>query len=176
MEIKIDILKEFFDNPEKDFYIRELSKILGINHTTVSQYLKKLVEDGYLERIKEDIYPKYRAKISKKFLNYKLFYNLEKLRLSGIVDDLEKFYDYPVIVLFGSYSHSLDLIGSDIDLCIITEIKKEFRAAKYEKMLGRDVSLHLFNRSGWKKSKEKNPELVNSISQGLVVSGEFEVV
>src|SRR3989344_5412556 len=104
MERKSTILKPFFEDPNRKFSIRELSRILKINHTTVRQYLNKLVKEEFLSLKKEGLYSFYRLILSRKTLNLKLYYNLEKIRNSNLINDLEKAYDLPVIVLFGSYA------------------------------------------------------------------------
>src|SRR3989344_1803659 len=176
MEIKLTILKPFFEEPNRKFSIRELSRILKINHTTVRQYLDKLVKEGFLTSKKEGVYYFYQLLNSKKTLNLKLYYNLEKLRNSNIIEDLEKTYDLPIIILFGSYAHALDDINSDVDICLVSNIGKEFHAEKYEKILNRKVSFHKFSRNSWEKSKKLNPKLKNNIWNGIVLSGELEVL
>ncbi|OYT32339.1 hypothetical protein B6U93_02170 [Candidatus Woesearchaeota archaeon ex4484_78] len=176
MERKLTILKPFFEDPNRKYSIRELSRILKINHTTVRQYLNKLVKEGFLSFKKEGLYSFYRIVLSKKTLNLKLYYNLEKLRESGLIEALEKKYDLPVIVLFGSYSSATDDITSDVDLCLISNIEKEVSTEKYEKVLNRKVSIHKFNKKSWEKTKKLNPNLVNSICNGIVLSGELEVL
>jgi len=176
MERKLTLLKPFFEDPNRKYSIRELSRILKINHTTVRQNLNKLVKEGFLSFKKEGLYSFYKTILNKKTLNLKLYYNLEKLRESGLIEDLEKKYDLPVIVLFGSYSSATDDITSDIDLCLISNIEKEFSTEKYEKVLNRKVSIHKFNKKSWEKTKKLNPDLVNSICNGIVLSGELEVL
>ena len=176
MERKITILKPFFEDPNRKFSIRELSRILKINHTTVRQYLNKLVKEEFLSSKKEGLYSFYRIVLGKKTLNLKLYYNLEKIRESNIIGDLEKKYDFPVIVLFGGYASAMDDITSDIDLCLISNIEKEFSTGKYEKRLNRKVSIHKFNRQSWEKTKKSNPNLINNICNGVILSGELEVL
>ena len=175
MERKLTILKHFFEEPNREFHIRELSRILKINHTSIRQYLEKLTKENFLERFHGKIYKSYKAKINKKFLNLKLYYNLEKLRTSKIVESIEKKFDYPIVVLFGSYASAYDDESSDIDICIISNIKKEFNTEKYEKILNRKVSIHLFSSSGWEKNKTKNAPLMNNICNGIVMSGQLEI-
>src|SRR3989338_8762209 len=135
MEKKLTVLKSFFENPGQRFSIRELSRLLKINHTTVRQRLNKLVKENFLSLKEEGIYSFYHLVLSKKTLNLKMYYNLEKIRNSGLIEDLEKAYDLPVIVLFGSYASTSDDAGSDIDICLISNIEKEFSTEKYEKGL-----------------------------------------
>ncbi|MFH0876236.1 MAG: nucleotidyltransferase domain-containing protein [archaeon] len=176
MEIKITILKPFFEEPNRKYSIRELSRLLNINHTTVRQYLNKLVKEGYLVQKREGVYSFYRLVLSKKTLNLKLYYNLEKIRESSLIEQLEKEFDFPVIVLFGSYSNATDDKASDVDICLISNIKKEFPTEKYEKKLNRRISLHYYNKDGFENAKKNNSNLVNNICNGIVLSGEFEVL
>ena len=177
MELIITILRPFFEDPYKEFQIRELARVLKINHTTVRNYLNKLAKEGFLVKKQVRHYPVYASNInSKKYLNLKLYYNLEKIRISRILEDIEKYYDFPIVVLFGSYSKAIDDQNSDIDLCIITDIKKEFPNKKYESIINRKISLHKFTRKELEELMKKNPELINSIVNGIVLSGQLEVL
>ena len=176
MERKLTILAPFFENPNKKFSIRQLSRILGINHTTVRQHLNKLVKEKFLSVLMEGIYSFYQLILSEKTLNLKRYYNLEKIRKSKLITDLEKAYDLPVIVLFGSYASATDDASSDVDICLITNVKKEFSLETYEKKLNRMISLHKFNKKTWETVEELNPALVNNICNGIVLSGELEVL
>jgi len=176
MEIKLTVLKAFFEDPSKRFSIRELSRILKINHTTVRKYLNRLVKEGFLTSRKEGLYHFYQLFFSKKTFNLKLYYNLEKIRISSLIGDLEQAYDFPVIVVFGSYSSAADDINSDIDICLISNIEKEFSSEKYEKIINRKISLHKFTKNSWIKAKKSNPNLINNISNGIVLSGELEIL
>jgi len=138
--------------------------------------LNKFVKEGFLSSKKEGVYSFYQMVLNKKTLNLKLYYNLEKIRESNIIENLEKNYDLPVIVLFGGYSSAMDDATSDVDLCLISNIKKEFSTEKYEKKLNRKVSIHKFNKTSWKKTKKSNPNLINNICNGIVLSGELEVL
>lgn len=176
MERKLTILKPFFDDPNRKFSIRELSRLLKINHTTVRQYLQQLVHERFLSSKKEGVYSFYKLALTIQTLNLKLYYNLENLRESLLIADLEKAFDLPVIVLFGSYASARDDATSDIDIAVLTNVKKEFATEKYEKKLGRKVSLHIISKEQWEKLKKTNPPLANSVCNGIVLSGELEAV
>jgi len=176
MERKLTILGQFFEEPNRKFSIRELSRILKINHTTVRQYLNQLTKEEFLSSKKERVYFFYQLVLNEKTLNLKLYYNLEKIRESSIIQDLEKAFNLPVIVLFGGYASAMDDKTSDIDICLISNIEKDFSTEKYEKKLNRKISIHWFNKEKWKKSRETNPNLINNICNGIVLSGELEVL
>ncbi len=175
MERKLTTLRLFFEEPTRKFSIRELSRMLKINHTTIRHYLNQLVKEGFLSSKKEGVYQFYSLIINKKTLNLKLYYNLEKIRESEIIQDLEKTFDLPPIVLFGSYAHAMDDKTSDIDICLISNVEKKFLVEEYEKKLNRKISLHKFNKKEWEKMNNLNPHLINNICNGIVVSGELEI-
>lgn len=176
METKINILKEFFEEPNREFYIRELAKRLNTNHTKIRNHLNKLVKEDFLKIKKDKIYLFYKAKFTKKFLNLKLYYNLEKIRKSKIVENLERYYDFPLIILFGSYSQAIDDKESDIDIFVLSNIKKEFNISKYEKIIKRKIEIHLHSRKSFEKLKENAKDFINSLSNGIVLSGQLEVL
>ena len=122
------------------------------------------------------MYSFYNLVLTKKTLNLKLYYNLEKIRESNIIQDLEKVFNLPVIILFGSYASAMDDKTSDIDICLISNIEKKFPTEKYEKKLNRKISLHKFSKDGWKKTRKSNPNLINNICGGIVLSGELEAL
>jgi len=176
MEKKLTILEPFFEKPNNRFSIRELSRIININHTTVRQYLNTMVEEGVLNKKNEGVYTFYMLNITRKTQNLKLYYNLEKIRKSGIIEGLEKFYDYPVIILFGGYANATDDMTSDIDICVLSNIKKEILPDVFEKKLNRKLSILKFSKRAFEMAKKNNPELINNICNGIVLSGEFEVL
>jgi len=175
MEEKIKILAPFFEE-RREFHIRELARLLKKNHTSVRQHLNKLVKEGYLQKKEERGYSLYKSIINKKYLNLKLYYNLEKLRKSGIIESIDKYFEYPLIVLFGSFSHAVDDEKSDIDLFILSEADRNFNLEKYEKILNRKISFHIFNKKQFVELKKKNPEFVNSLCNGFVLSGKLGVL
>ncbi len=176
MEIKTDILAPFFREPGRAYLIRELAKITGINHTTIRKYLVYYAKEGIIVKKPANPYDVYSANTSsKKYLNLKYYYNLELVRKSGLVERLEHAYNYPPIVLFGSFAKALDDEKSDIDLCLISDIRKDVDLADCERRIGRKIAIHQFTKKAWAAAKEKNPDLVNSIINGITLSGQIEV-
>ena len=170
------ILGVFFNDSEKGFQIREVSRILKINPTTIREYLNIFVKKGYLKVEERGVYPAYYSNINKKYTNLKAFYNLELIRKSGIVEFLEKEYSYPAIVLFGSFSSGTNNKNSDIDIFILSEIKKEVLLEDFEKYLNKKINLMIVDKKDFSRIKEKNPPLINNLIRGVVLSGELEIL
>jgi len=176
MSIELRILSVFFEDPERGFQIREIARMLKINHTTIRQYLNRLVKGRYLKLEERGVYPAYYSDTNRKYTNLKVFYNLEKIRKSGIVEFLEKGYSYPVIVLFGSYAVGMDSKNSDVDIFVLSEINKEISLEDFEKSLGRKINLQVFDKKGFTRLKEKNKGMANNLIKGVVLSGELEII
>lgn len=177
MEIKFDILRTFFECPNKGYTIRGIAKITKINHTTVRKYIAYYVKAGLLAKKQTIPYITFMANAnSKKYINLKMYYNLEAIRESGLVEKIEKDYNYPPIALFGSFSRAENDENSDIDICVISDIKKNADLSDVEKKLSKKISVHHFTKKAWKEAKEKNPELVNNIANGITLSGQLEII
>ncbi len=174
---ELSTLAVFFDDPQGEYQIREVARITKLSPMTVRAYLNKFAKGGLLIKKETKLFPAFIANTSnQEFRNLKLYYNLERLRVSKVIADLEQSYDYPTIVLFGSYASATNTKESDIDLCVITNIPKDFNINKYTTLLKRAVSIHKFSEKEFKNMKTKNPELVNNICNGIKLSGKLEVV
>jgi len=169
---ELNTLKIFFESPTKDFNVREVARILKTTPVTASTRLSAFSKEGFLKQRKERNFIFYKANIENEiYTDAKVFYNIKKIKESGLIEELNKFYLKPTIVLFGSCSNGLDVEDSDIDLLIISEKKSNFsQIKKYKKKLNRDIQLFVF-----RKIKDlKNEHLVNNILNGIVLQGDLK--
>ncbi|MGM5483169.1 MAG: nucleotidyltransferase domain-containing protein [Nanobdellota archaeon] len=169
---EITTLSPFFENPYKVFSAREIARKTGINHITVS---KKLREFVFIERAKNGPYMGFKAKFTTEFVRLRWFYNIDKLFNSKFIEKAKEFYDLPTIIIFGSYATATNTSQSDIDIAIISTHKKKMTLSEYEKFLGHKIQLFLYTKKDIEKMKKENPELLNSICNGIVLNGELEV-
>jgi len=167
----VNILKLFFERPSRRFNVREVARLVKISPATASKKLRSLAKAGILKQERERMLLFYRANLeSDLYQDMKLFYNIRKIRESGLLDELNKFYFKPTVVLFGSASKGLDTESSDLDLLILSEKKVGFpQKEKFEKKLGKSLQLFVFKTI----KKIKNKELINSIINGVVLQGEL---
>lgn len=127
---------------------------------------------GLLKERKENILKLYKANVENDlYRDLKVFYNLRKIKDSGLIEELNRFYLKPTIVLFGSCAHGMDTENSDLDLLVISEKTKEFPNIKnFEKKIKRRVQLFVV-----KNIKDlKNEHLVNNILNGITVQGKIK--
>lgn len=174
---KEKIIEIFLEDSEKEFYVRELARKLGKSPTTLSKYLKKFEKQGILKSEKKFNHLLFKTNSEKEeFKQLKINYNLRKIKESGLVDFLQSELNEPkAIVLFGSFSRGENIKKSDIDLLIITPLKKDINTEKFESKLGHKIQLFLFSDKDLEKTKEKNKELLNSFINGITLHGFIEV-
>ena len=168
---ELNILKLFLESPSKEFNVRESARILKVSPATVSKELKKLAKDGILRERKDRLFNFYKSNLdSDLFIDIKIFYTLRKIRKSGLIESLNRFYGKPTLILFGSAAHGLDTEMSDYDFVVISEKSKEFNEKdKYEKALKKRI--HIFVVKEFKELK--NEHLINNVLNGNVMQGEI---
>lgn len=177
MFIELNNLKLFFEQPEREFHLRELARILKKNPVTVQKHLEPFVKQGVISRRNERNLELYSSNTEDFYYKQcKISYNKFKLIDSKLPDELKNRYNMPTIVMFGSYSKGEDNENSDVDICVLSEIKSNINLSKYEKKLNRSIQLHKFNKKEWNSLKSNNPGLVNSIINGIVLHGFLEVL
>lgn len=166
---KLNNLKIFFEDPIKEFNVREVARILEISPATASKKLKEFAKQNILMERKQKIFHLYKTNLeSDCYRDLKIYYNLRKIKDSGLTNALDKFYLKPTIVLFGSAAFGLDTKTSDFDILVISEKTKEFSDLKrFEKKMNR--KLHLFIVKNIKELKNKH--LINNIINGITLQG-----
>jgi len=168
-----NILKYFFEEPEKEFHVRELAKLTKKSPTTMSKYLKKLKKQEILISKSERNHLLFRANTkNKKFESLKFNYNTDIIRKSGLVDYLiEEFNNPEAIILFGSFRKAENNSNSDIDLLVISSSKKKPNLSKFEKKLNHKIQLFVHSNKELNDMKIRNKELLNNFLNGFILEG-----
>jgi len=174
---EINNLKLFFEEPTRQFHLRELARLVKKNPVTVQRYLQEFVKSGALTRKKERGLEMYSSNTENLYYKeYKKIYNRFKLIESGLLDFLKKEFSLPTIILFGSYERGEDNENSDVDIFILTETKKDINLENYEKKIKKRIQLHIMAKNEFLKAKKDNPDLINSIINGTILNGFIEVL
>ncbi len=166
-----NILRLFFIDPVGEYSVRDVARKLNISPSTASTYLKELERRKLLisRRFKNLLL--YRANLdNSNFIILKISYTLYSLVKSGLIDELNKTYFMPVIILYGSAAKGMDTLTSDIDLCIITPFRerKIKNISIYEKALKR--SLHIIVVENINELKNLKKEI---IEKGIIIQGDL---
>jgi predicted nucleotidyltransferase len=166
---ELNILKIFFEEPNREFNVREVARILKISPATASKELKLLSKKDLLNRRKQKVFDFYKSNLeSNYYRDLKTYYNIRKIRESGLFDSLNKFYLKPTVILFGSAANGMDTESSDFDLLVISEKTKEFdEVKKFEIKINR--KLQIFAVKDIKMLKNKH--LINNVLNGITLQG-----
>ena len=153
----------FFIEPTKVHLIKEISRKIGLAHTSVKIHLQTLIQEGLIEQTKSEPFNGYKSlRENPEFIFHKKISNLISLKNSDLIESLKEKYPKSII-LFGGYDKGEDMESSDIDLFIDSKEFK-FDSEKFEKSLKRKI--HLIFK------EEANKSLLESINQGTILFGE----
>jgi len=150
-----ELLKLFFTNPDRAFYMQEIGRILGKKPGTFQRTLNNLVSEGTLES-------EYRAnaryfKVNK---NYPLFEELKSIvfktvGVSGSLKDvLERVGNVEFAFIYGSFAKAKEDYMSDIDLITIGDLDEDRlirELDKLEEQLHREINYKLYTLKEFRK-------------------------
>lgn len=165
-----EIFRLFLKNPKKEFSYREIERLTGYSIGTVSTYLKTLDKEGFVisRKTGNTIFVK-AEKENEMFLNMKRIYNLEVLYSTGLIRYINDKQRPDAIIVFGSYSRGEDIESSDIDIALINCRQEEMDISRFEKILERKINIIYI-----KSLKKAEKEFLNSLANGIVMSGFIE--
>ena len=159
----------FFEEPFRNFQIREISRMTKIAVTSVKKYLEELLKEDLIIKDKKTLYPSYIASQNRLFKIYKQQVIIFKLYSSNLIDYLEDNLHPKCIILFGSARKGEYNKNSDIDIFVQSE-EKNVSLEKFEKILKHKINL-FFKENINKLSKE----LFNNIINGIKLSGYLKI-
>ena len=157
-----ELFRLYFTNPDQEYYLRELERILRTPVSMIRKELTRLEEDGvFLSRRM--------GNLTYYLLNqsYPLFDELKSIvfktiGIQGLMREiLGKMKGNEVAFIYGSFAKHEETGRSDIDLLIIGKIDENRflrEINKLEKVLKREINYSIFQRDEFKKKmKEKDP-------------------
>ena len=179
---RAELLKLFFTNPDRTFYMQEIGRILGKKPGVFQRTLNNLVSEGILES-------EYRAnaryfKVNKNFPLYKELKSIvfKTVGVSGNLKDvLEKIGNVEFAFIYGSFAKAKENYISDIDLVTIgdpdeDELIKELD--KLEERLQREINYKLYTLKEFKQEIEEKAPFILGILRDkkvMIVGDENEL-
>ena len=171
------IAEVLFRYPDKEFSLSDLAKEARVKKSNIGAILDHYHKLGFIEITK--LSKIWRIKANQQnwhFMKSKIVYNLNFVYQSGLVEFLLDHFKNPkAVVLFGTFRNGADITTSDIDIAVETGEAENYETLSlkelegFEKMIGRKIQIHLFNR------KAIDINLFNNIANGFVLSGFLEV-
>lgn len=179
---RAELLKLFFTNSDRAFYMQEIGRILGKKPGIFQRTLNNLVSEGTLES-------EYRAnaryfKVNK---NYPLYEELKSIvfktvGVSGSLKDvLERVGNVEFAFVYGSFAKAKEDYMSDIDLVTIGDLDEDRLIGeldKLEEQLQREINYKLYTLKEFRKEvKGRTPFLVEILrdKKVMVIGDETEL-
>ena len=143
----LQIISLFTNGFDREYYIREVEKLLKISPRTAQLILEDLEQKGILESKVKGKIKSYKLKISqlsKRYLTfveqYKSIAFMEKnLLVKEIIEKISPFIN-GIGVIFGSYAKGISDKGSDLDIFIAGDYDQE-PIRKVSRNLGIDIHI-----------------------------------
>ena len=154
----------FFENPHREFYLRQVARLTKTPKTTAAAALKQLIKEKLAIRKKDEPFDKYCANVPDSIYSfYKTYFILEKIHKSGLIDYIVENTHPRVIILFGSCAKGEYDTTSDIDLFIqAPEVKLDFERFKLNQKINPVFNKEIINI---------NPDLRWNILNGIKIYG-----
>jgi len=169
-----NILKLFFANEEKSFYLSEIAKILKVSVGTTQRELNRLISSDILKIEKK-------ANLNYYFLNKQnpLLKEIRSIfaKTLGIEVELKKIVKsvsgVKYALIFGSYVKGGFHADSDIDLLIIGRINEDELIGKIkilERTIQREINYHLYSEDDFKQKLKQKSFLQNILQNYLILT------
>lgn len=172
--VKGEILRLFFVNEVKNFYLTEIAKKLHKKTGEVQRHLNQLVAEGVLQ---DD----YRGKMRFFYLNkeYSFYRELKNImeKKFGLKNKLTDFMvslrGVKAAFIFGSFASSKETNLSDLDLMIVgnpNQDKLIDGIKKIEDMFGREINYHVYKEKEIEDGlKKHNKFLLEIFSSPIII-------
>lgn len=161
---RAELLKLFFTNPGRAFYMQEIGRILDKKPGVFQRTLNNLALEGILESEY-----KANARYFKVNRNCPLFKELKNIvfktvGIKGSIGDvLKEAGNIKMAFIYGSYAKAKENYLSDVDLIIIgipNEDELVKKLDKLEEKLQRDINYKLYTLSEFKKDVRKSEPFI----------------
>lgn len=164
----------FFEDTLKRWHFDEMVNASKMSRERVNHYLKELLKEGFINRIKsKGRMPYYIVnRESEKFRAEKRFYGLGMLQESGMFEHINSIKGVKTAILFGSFSRGDFSRSSDIDIFIYGN-SEQFDKARFELKIKREIQI--FSYADINKMREElDPKLIPNIFKGFNIKESIE--
>ena len=170
------ILLLFFDNPYREFYLREIAKLGKLSPSTCKRYLDFYSHRGLIMKSRKANLILFRASTeSPPYRHLKI--GIFLLKAESLFDFLRKEYEGCSVILYGSCARGEDGPESDIDLLIVGRTSVEIDLAIFERQLNRKITLEVYTTREWEeRARADRPFYERVLIDGIVIFRNMPVV
>ena len=173
-KVRKALFKLYFTNPDSEFYLRELERMLSIPVSMIRKELLRLEKEGIFAFHKKGNLAYYHVNKA-----YPLFSELKSIVFKTIgvqgllTEALQKIKGIEIAFIYGSYAKGNEKANSDIDLCIVGTVDESIllrRINELEKLLRREINYTLYTEKEFtEKRRKKNSFILDLISNPKIM-------
>lgn len=163
------ILKTFFDDPEKEYYLRQLEEVTGYSVGNIRREMIRLETDGIFHS--RDVGKTKSYRLNKAYPLYSEIKNIVRKTIGieySLKEVLKKDKGTNFAFIYGSYAEAREHSLSDIDIIAISSTNpRQIKSAlfEYQAALNREINSIVYTKEEFlKKLREKN-HFVSSIAK-----------
>ncbi len=163
-----NIVGLFFNEPTKHWHFKDIVNQAGISGQRANFWLKKLVADRIIKRIKiSGQMPYYIANFNTSaYKNSKKIFALNKMQDTGLLNRLSALKKAKAVVLFGSFARSDWNTESDVDIFVLGDPGELESGSLWE---GRTLEVHTCRTQ--EDIKAIRSGLMNNVVKGFFIKG-----
>ncbi|MEW5896801.1 MAG: nucleotidyltransferase domain-containing protein [Nanoarchaeota archaeon] len=172
MKANNKIKELFYNQPTKQWHFEQLLKAAGLSRAQTNEWLKKLLRENIITRIKlPGKMPYYSANYEQpRYQNSKRLYALMQLHDSGLLDYLSSLENAKAVILFGSFSRWDWQDASDIDIFVYGDVDAVL-VGRFRPKLKRNIQV--FVGKDERDLKKMGPALLKNIIKGITIKGDL---
>ncbi len=166
-KLRRELLRLYFTNPENEYYLRELERLLGFSAANIRRELLKLEKTGLFKTRGE-------ANLIYYSLNkdYPLYNELKNIvfKTIGVEGALREIMNtvrgVEVALIYGSFAAGEETGMSDIDLLIVGQPAEEELMTKIDELeekLKREINYTIYSRTEYNDRRKKKDTFVQNI-------------
>lgn len=169
-KLRSKLLQFYFSHPEKEYYLRQLERLLEQPVAYIRRELLNLEEEGiFLSQMKG------RQKYFRLNKDYPLYEEIKKIvfKTIGVAGSLktvlQKIGNIQIAFIFGSFASKKEDSKSDIDLMIIGNPKEDELISlilRLEKKLAREINYRIYTKKDLKEKAKQKDSFIESVLGG----------
>lgn len=173
-KVRKALFKLYFTNPDSEFYLRGLERLLSMPVSMIRKELIRLEKEGIFISHKKGNLVYYQVNKT-----YPLFSELKSIvfktiGVQGLLDEeLQKIKGVDAAFIYGSYAKGNERAGSDIDLCIIGTVDEDILVrmiSDLETSIKREINYTVYTKKEFmEKKRKKNPFISDLISNSKIM-------
>jgi predicted nucleotidyltransferase len=166
---RMALLRLYFTNPDKEYYLRELERILSTPVSVIRKELVALESSGIFKSSRKANLCYY--SLNKKYPLYDELKNIvfKTVGIQGALAELLLSIEgIEVAFIYGSYAKNESNTKSDVDLFIIGSIDEDDllpEINKLEKTLHREINYSLYSKKDFSKKRTEKDSFIKDVVQ-----------